>query len=302
MAQGGQFSRNLQLLNESDYPEKTQRTAEMRLLRGIFYFKLEVLFKYVPFIDESMDNTAITKTSNRTLSDQELWDKIAADFKFASDNLPESQTQIGRANKYAALALLARTRLFQAYVQDANNQVTSINNNLLNDVVSLTDSVITSGKYALFDDIRKDFLWEFDNGMESIFAVQYSLNDGTPFGNTDMERALNYNTSSKYGCCSFHQPSQNLVNAFRTSPTTGLPLFDTYNDVQMIAPEDFQVNTFDPRLDHTIGIPGHPFKYEPNFIYSSGWVRDPCSYGPFSPMREIQQPECACLTVSKGYA
>jgi hypothetical protein len=70
----------------------------------------------------------------------------------------------------------------------------------------------------------------------------------------------------------------------------------------MIAPENFQVNTFDPRLDHTIGIPGHPFKYEPNFIYSSGWVRDPGSYGPFSSMREIQQPECACLTVSKGYA
>ena len=292
----------LNSLSESDYPEKTERTAEMRLLRGIFYFKLKVLFKYIPFIDETMDDDAITKTSNRALSDQDLWGKIAADFTFASDNLPESQTQIGRGNKYAALALLAETRLYQAYEQDDNNHVTSINSTFLNEVVSLTDSVISSGKYALFDDIRKDFTWDFDNGIESIFAIQYSINDGTPFGNTDMERAINYNTSSKYGCCSFHQPSQNLVNAFRTDPATGLPLFDTFNDVPMIAPADFQVNTFDPRLDHTVGIPGHPFKYEPDFIYSIGWVRDPGTYGPYSPMRETQQPECSCLTVAKGYA
>ena len=292
----------LNSLDESDFPEKTQRIAEMRLLRGIFYFKLKVLFKYIPFIDETMDADAITKTSNRALSDKDLWEKIAADFAFASNNLPESQTQIGRGNKYAALSLLAETRLYEAYEQDDNNHVTSINSTLLNEVVSLTDSVINSGKYALFDDIRKDFMSDFDNGIESIFAIQYSLNDGTPFGNTDMERALNYNTSSKYGCCSFHQPSQNLVNAFRTDATTGLPLFNTFNDVPMVNPEDFKVNTFDPRLDHTVGIPGHPFKYEPDFIYSTGWVRDPGTYGPYSPMRETQQPDCSCLTVAKGYA
>lgn len=294
--------RGLAQLNESDYPEKTERTAEMRLLRGIYYFKLKTLFKYIPFIDETMDNDAITKTSNRDLSDQELWEKIADDFKFAGDNLPESQAQIGRANKYAALALLARTRLFQAYEQDDNNQVVQINTSWLEEVVRLTDQVILPGKYRLFDDIRKNFLWDFDNGIESIFAVQYSIDDGTPFGNTDMERAINYNTSSQYGCCSFHQPSQNLVNAFKTDPKSGLPLFDTFNDDPMINPEDFQSNTVDPRLDHTVGIPGHPFKYDPDFIYSEGWVRDPGSYGPFSPMREAQKPDCSCLTVSIGYA
>src|SRR5690606_2255301 len=112
--------------------------------------------------------------------------------------------------------------------QDANNQVSNINSTLLEDVVTLTTEIITMGGYELHDDIRKNFLWDFDNGVESIFAVQYSIADGTPFGNTNMERALNYNTSSRYGCCSFHQPSQNLVNSFRTDPGTGLPLFDGY--------------------------------------------------------------------------
>lgn len=294
--------KGLNNIDENDFPEKTERIAEMRFLRGLFYFKLKILFRYIPYIDETMDDDAILKVSNRDLTDKELWDKIADDFKFASDNLPESQEQIGRANKYAAIALLARTRLYEAYEQDDNNQVVNINTSLLENVVDLTNQVINSRKYDLFDDIRKDFLWDFDNGIESIFAIQYSLDDGTPFGNTDMERALNYNTSARYGCCSFHQPSQNMVNAFKTDPQTGLPLFDTFNDDPMTDPQDFQKNTVDPRLDHTVGIPGHPFKYEPDFIYSVGWVRDPGTYGPFSPMRETQKPDCPCLTVSIGYA
>ncbi len=294
--------RGLAQLEESAFPLKTERTAEMRFLRGLFYSRLKVLFKYFPYLDETMTNEDIREVSNRALSDQELWGRIDADFDFANTNLPPTQSEVGRPNRYAAKALLAKTRLFRAYVQDANNQVTSIDNSLLEDVVRLTDEVITLGTYQLHDDIRKNFMWDFDNGVESIFAVQYSVGDGTPFGNTNMERALNYNTSSRYGCCSFHQPSQNLVNSFRTDPATGLPAFDNYNDEAMIDPEDFQNNTFDPRLDHTIGIPGHPFKYMPDFVYNVGWVRDPNSYGPFSPMRETQQPDCPCLTVSIGYA
>src|SRR5690606_31546870 len=181
--------------------------------------------------------------------------------EFAAENLPEEQQQIGRANKFAAISYLAKTRLFQAYEQNENHEVVNINSGLLNEVVTLTDEVINSGRFGLFDDIRKNFLWEYDNGMESVFAVQYSIDDGTPMGNINMEEALNYNTSSRYGCCSFHQPSQNMVNAFRTDPATGLPDFDNFNEVPMINPEDFQANTFDPRLDHTVGIPGHPFKY-----------------------------------------
>ncbi len=294
--------RGLNQLEESTFPLKIERTAEMRLLRGIYYLRLKVLFRYIPYLDETLTNEDIKEVSNRALSDEELWIRIDNDFDFAGNNLPVTQSEAGRPNRFAAKALLARTRLFRAYVQDENNQVSSINTSLLEDVVRLTDEVIASGQYDLYDDIRKNFLWDFDNGIESIFAVQYSLSDGTPFGNTNMERALNYNTSSRYGCCSFHQPSQNLVNSFRTDPATGLPMFDGYNEVAMVEPEHFQNNTFDPRLDHTIGIPGHPFKYEPDFVYNVGWVRDPNTYGPFSPMRETQKPDCACLTVSIGYA
>lgn len=294
--------RSLKKLSEDEFPVKTTRMAEMRFLRAHFHFSLKVLFKYIPFIDEEMTEEDIKITSNREYSDQELWIKIAEDFKYAADNLPPTQEEVGRANQYAAKAYLAKTRLFQAYEQNEQHQVININSGHLEDVVTLTNEVINSGQYGLFDDISKNFLWDFDNGIESIFSVQYSIDDGTPMGNVDMEEALNYNTSPRYGCCSFHQPSQNMVNAFKTDPQTGLPMFDTFNEVPMINPEDFWNNTVDPRLDHTVGIPGHPFKYDPEFIYSVDWVRDPDTYGPFSPMRSVQHPDCPCKTVAKGYA
>lgn len=296
--------RSLKKLTEDEFPDKTTRMAEMRFLKGHYYYALKVLFRHIPYIDEEMTTEEIKETSNRELSDEELWNKIAEDFIYAADNLPATQPEVGRATKFAAKAYLAKTRLFQAYEQDDQNQLTNINTARLEEVVSLTNEVINSGLYDLFDDIRKNFLWDFDNGIESIFSVQYSIDDGTPMGNVNMEEALNYNTDSRYGCCSFHQPSQNMVNAFKTDTETGLPMFDTFNDVPMINPEDFWTNTVDPRLDHTVGIPTHPFKYDPSFIYTSNPlpVRDPDTYGPFSPMKSVQHPDCPCKTVAKGYA
>jgi starch-binding outer membrane protein, SusD/RagB family len=289
-------------LTDDEFPARTQRIAEMRFLRGHYYFSLKVLFKYIPYIDENMTEEVIKSTSNRLYTDQELWEKIADDFKSAADILPATQTQIGRVNKYAAKAYLAKTRLYEAYVQNDQNAVISINPQNLQDVVALTDEVINSAKYDLFDDISKNFLWDYDNGIESIFSVQYSINDGTIMGNVDMENALNYNTSPRYGCCSFHQPSQNLVNAHKTDAATGLPLFTTFNDVPMKDPSDFVNNTFDPRLDHTVGIPSHPFKYDTTFVYNIGWVRSPDTYGEFSPMRSCQHPDSPSKTVALGYA
>lgn len=294
--------RSLKKLSEEEFPVKTTRMAEMRFLRAHYYFSLKVLFKHIPFIDEELTEEEIKITSNREYSDQELWMKIADDFQYAAENLPPSQAEIGRANQFAAKAYLAKTRLFQAYEQNEQHQVINMNAGHLEDVVALTNEVINSGQYELFDDISKNFLWEHDNGIESIFSVQYSIDDGTPMGNVNMEEALNYNTSPRYGCCSFHQPSQNMVNAFKTDPQTGLPMFDTFNEVPMIEPEDFWDNTVDPRLDHTVGIPGHPFKYDTEFIYSVGWVRDPDTYGQFSPMRSVQHPDSPSKTVAKGYA
>ena len=277
-------------LSEEEFPEKTTRTAEVRFIRGHFYFMLKVMFKHVPFI-EANEERALKDISNREFTSQELWDRIAADFQFAANNLPPSQPQQGRIDQWAAMAYLAKTRLYQAYRQDStNHQVVEIQDEKLQEVVQLVDELEASGEFSLFEDFRRNFLWEFDNtqGGEAVFAIQRSRNDGTVEGRVNMENALNYTMNPEFGCCWFHLPSQNLVNAFQTS-TDGLPLFDTFNQTSLTEPEDFEQNTVDPRLDHTVSIDTHPFKYDTDQIYDPDvWARAPATYGSFSAMKGLQ--------------
>lgn len=276
--------RSINDLTDASFPLKITRLAELRFLRGHAHFMLKMLFKYVPYVDETLSNDQILTVSNRAVTNDQLWDKIATDFQFAVDNLPDTQTQVGRANKLSAAAYLAKLRLYQAYEQDDNNKVTGINKDKLQQVVNLTQTVISSGKYNLQPDFAENFLPEFDNGVESVFAVQYSINDGTTVGRLNFEDGLNYpHGAPQYGCCGFHQPSQNLANAFGTD-ANGLPKFDTFNDAVI----DFKTATVDPRVDHTIGIDGHPYKYDATRPFSNSWVRDPGVYGFFQAMKQQQ--------------
>ncbi|MGV3641098.1 MAG: RagB/SusD family nutrient uptake outer membrane protein [Adhaeribacter sp.] len=282
--------RSINNLSETEFPNKVVRQAELRFLRGHSHFMLKMLFKYIPYIDETLSNEQILQVSNRLYANDALWSKIAEDFEFALANLPENQPQVGRANKFAAAAYLAKLRLYQAYEQDERHQVTRINPARLQEVVSLTQLVISSGKYDLQPDFAENFLWGFDNGPESVFAIQYSINDGTSLGRISTVTGLNYpHGAPQYGCCGFHQPSQNLANAFGTD-ASGLPKFDTFNDQNI----NFATATVDPRLDHTIGIDGHPYKYNPNLPFSNAWVRDPGVYGFFQSMKEQQLADCPC--------
>ncbi len=275
---------------------KRVREGELRFLRGHLMFVLKRLFKYPVWIDHTVAQDDIKDISNRVFTSDELWDKIAAEFQYGMANLPDVQPQVGRPNKWAATAYLAKTRLYQAYEQDDRHAVVSINRAKLEEVVTLVDQIIASQRYQLVDNFGKKWTYGYENNSESLFAIQYSLDDGTTWGRVNFENGLNYNMASEYGCCSFHHASQNLVNAFKTNPGTGLPLFDTFNDSPMSAPADFQApNTVDPRLDHTVGVVSHPFKYDVNFVAQQSWSRTPAVYGYFLPMKEIQLPNSGAI-------
>lgn len=270
-------------LSDAEFPAKKTRLGELRFLRAHSYFVMKLLYKNIPIFDENATDQDILKVSN-TLKNEDAWNKIAADFQYAIDNLPVSQPQLARANKLAAQAYLAKLRLYQAYEQDDNHKVTNINKTRLQEVVALTQAVISSGKYSLSNDIANNFLPETENGPESIFAIQFTINDGTTAGRLSFEDGLNYpHGAPQYGCCGFHAASQNLVNA-HTTDANGLPNFDTFNN----GIADLTSVTVDPRLDHTVGIDGHPYKYDNTKPFSKSWVRDPGVYGNFHTMRHQQ--------------
>ena len=275
--------RAVNALTDAQFPQKKSRVAELRFLRAHSYFTMKLLYKNIPIFDETATEEDILKVSN-TLTNDESWNKIAADFQYAVSNLPETQTQLARPNKYAAQAYLAKLRLFQAYEQNATHQVTNINQQRLQEVVTLTQSVIASGKYALSADIADNFLPETENGPESVFAIQFTINDGTTSGRLNYEDGLNYpHGAPQYGCCGFHAASQNLVNA-HTTDANGLPNFSSFNN--SIA--NLATATVDVRLDHTVGIDGHVYKYDNTKPFSNSWVRDAGVYGNFHTMRNQQ--------------
>ncbi len=269
-------------LPDADFPAKKTRLAELRFLRAHSYFTMKLLYKNIPIFDEKATDEDILKTSN-DLSNEDSWNKIAEDFQYAIDNLPEVQPELARANKLAAQAYLAKLRLYQAYEQDGTHKVTNINPARLQEVVALTQAVISSGKYALSPDIANNFLPETENSPESVFAIQFTINDGTTAGRLSYEDGLNYpHGAPQYGC-GFHAPSQNLVNA-HTTDASGLPNFSSFNN----GIADLNTATVDPRLDHTVGIDGHPYKYDNSKPFSNSWVRDPGVYGNFHSMRNQQ--------------
>ena len=124
-----------------------EKSAELRFLRAVFYFDLKIHHKHIPWIDETMTQEEILATTNRDLTDQQLWDKIAADFRFASNNLPAVQQDVGRASSLSAKAYLAKTLLYQAYEQDELHNVVNINQQKLEEVVRLVDEIEASGVF-----------------------------------------------------------------------------------------------------------------------------------------------------------
>ena len=272
--------RSLNNVSEQDFPNKKIRIGECRFIRGHFYFLLKVLFKSIPYIDETVAIEDYGTIPNIALSNDELWQKIADDFKAAYDNLPESQgTDVGRANKYSAAAYLAKTYLYKAYRQDEKHNVTEINAEDLKQVLTFSNEVMSSD-YGLEDDFAYNFLpGSYENGKESLFAIQHSTDDGTLYGRLNFSDALNVPMKFS-GSCDFQKPSQNLVNAYKT--VNGLPEFSDYNKA------DYNANTdkVDPRLYHTVALPGVPYKYDKKNIFDESWTRNKAVYGLYSSLKE----------------
>lgn len=277
-------------VDEAEYPVKTQRLAEMRFLRGWIYFKLKRRYKWIPYFREdatSDDITAISNHPDSVANDLALWQKIYEDFEYAAGVLPATQEEVGRANKYVAEAFMVKTLLWMAYEQDDRHQVVNINTEKLTKALELCNSIINSGHYSLSSDFAHNFMLEYDNATpESIWELQFTIDDGTPRGNLNEGNGLTSPWWNPYfSCCDFHKATYNMVNAFKVD-ADGVPLIDTFNEEEMVNKEAyFDNNNWDPRLGHTVAIPGFPWKYQ-TVLYDSGGSRQPATYGFMHSMKE----------------
>lgn len=277
----------ISLLNQVDgnsYQLKAQRLGEMKFLRAYGHFMLKRLYKNIPFImNENLTNDEYNNLSNREFNNDEGWQQIINDLEEAYASLPVKQADKGRPSKAAAAAFLTKVYLYKAYHQDdANtNSVTSISKEDLLKVVEYSDPAIyRAGGFDLESDFHNNFRPEpqYENGVESIWAMQYSQNDGTKYGNLNWSYGLIVPNIPGVtdGGCDFYKPSQNLVNAYRTN-ADGLPFIGTFNNDDYDKSKDYA----DPRLFLTVGIPGLPYEFNKDYIMdeSATWSRSNGLYG-----------------------
>ena len=261
----------MRLLNASPDFEvslKVKRMAELRFLRGHFYFELKKIYNRIPYIDETATTVADYGKSNTLFSSEELWKKIETDFQLAYTDLPDTQTELGRPTKIAAKSYLTKCYVFQNKWQLAYDATTEI----------------MTSNYGLLADFQQIFLPENDNNKEVIFAIQQSVKDGQPSSyNGSIGDRLSAPGGPFYSQYGFHRPTQNLINAFKTD-AFGLPL---ENNINVLASDNL-----DPRIDITIGRPGIPYK-DLGVLYQDTWARDLATYGAFAPKKRIVSAKSA---------
>lgn len=292
------ISLSLDMLAVADQENTTiqQRTAEMKFLRAYGHFQLKRLFKKIPFVNKlNMQEDDYNNLTNTEYTNDEGWQQIINDLEDAYAVLPATQADKGRPTKVACAAFLAKVYLYKAYRQDdANsNKVTSVNEADLQKVVEYTAPGLYAG-YGLESDLHNNFRPEeqYENGKESIWAIQYSKNDGTVYGNLNFSYRLIVPCIPKVhdAGCDFYKPSINLVNAYRTN-SDGLPLLDN----AAAAASDYEVGsaqTVDPRLFVTVGVPGTPYMFNPNFMISKSntWSRSGGMYGYYVSLKQNVDP------------
>jgi len=273
-------------LKEISASEKTTRLAEARFLRAWFHYDLWRIFRNVPFIDETLTDVRIGNTTN-------ILPKIQADLQAAVAGLPVTQAEVGRVTKGAAQTVLAITYLWEKKYSEAKAQL---------------DAVVASGRYALNAKYHDNFNAATRNSREGVLEVQQSVNDGTTDnGNNGDVLNFPYN-GGPAGCCGFHQPSQDLVNAFQVD-ANGLPLLDTYNNTDvknddgLKSSDPFTPHTgpLDPRLDWTVGRRGIPY-LDWGKHPGSNWIRDQSYGGPYAPIKNTHyKSQEGSLTTSSGW-
>ena len=178
--------------------------------------------------------------------------------------------------------------------------MTSIDQGDLEKVIEFTNPSLYAN-YGLEDDIHNNFRpeEEYENGIESIWAIQYSRNDGSTYGNLNWSYGLippNIPGATDGGC-DFYKPSQNLVNAYHTG-ADGLPLLDNFNEKDFNLAED----NADPRLFLTVGMPGLPYMFNRNYMMeeTSIWSRSNGLYGYYVSLKHNVDPALIGSYLIKG--
>ncbi|MEO6166366.1 MAG: RagB/SusD family nutrient uptake outer membrane protein [Chitinophagales bacterium] len=183
---------------EMDEELKIRILAEAKFLRAYYYFDLVNIFGEVPIVLEPLnsDELQIAQSPVKTIFET----VIEPDLLAAAPDLPlfYSGSDVGRATKGAATALLAQAYLFQSKWDLAATKA---------------EEVILSGQYGLMTVYAENFDANFKNNIESVFEVQH-LDGQDPFTGNVLNQWFAPAVDGGYF---FNAPTQNFVDEFEAT-------------------------------------------------------------------------------------
>jgi hypothetical protein len=258
---------------------------QARVLRGWYHFEAWRMWEKIPYLDETTDPKSVTNT-------EDVKAKIIADITEGT-LLPLNMGAVGKFNKTVSEVILGKAMMQMNHdyagaltiLQDAKSTGTKANG-------AAIGLAPTYGE--IFDIVNR-------NGIECIYTVQYSVNDGSGAKNAGDGEVLNFpykSGGSPGGCCGFFDPTQEFVNSFRTSG--GLPLLDfsynlspVKNDMGLVkapatGPDPFvpDAGPLDPRLDWSVGRRGIPY-WDWGLHTGADWIRDQTYSGPYNGKKQV---------------
>jgi len=236
---------------------KNRLLGEVYFLRAYYYFRLVRVFAGVPMPTKvlwsseewGMPRSSVNEVFEQILSDltqaeQYLWKKSEYD-----------GADMGRATKGAAQAMLMKVNLYMASPYWQKQGVAKNPSDCYKDALKWGDQIMGSGEYDLCPNYEDNFTIAGENGIESVFEVQYAEvpwgdygdgNDPTKFGYTAgsftqiLTRSRNSAIGGGWG---FNHPTQNLYNEFEAG--------DPRRDVAILIPSESVVPGYQAQSDET---------------------------------------------------
>lgn len=227
-----------------DQALKDRLVAEARFLRAFYYFRLVRMYGGVPLVLEPVYSSADWIKPRATV--EAVYAAILDDLAYAEDYLPLKGAypaeDLGRATKGAAQAMLLKANLYEAgYYERSGNTAAA---------KSCYEVAVEAGKRFLFDEAAEyslcaDYADNFDlskeNGLESVFEIQYmedgmsDYGEGNGFSRGTFTMVLMRSRSTAFGKAGwgFNHPTQNLFDEYETG--------DPRRDATILTPTDAEI-------------------------------------------------------------
>ena len=234
---------------------KNRLLGEVYFLRAYYYFRLVRIFAGVPMPTKVLSSSEEWGMSRASVN--EVYEQILSDLTQAQKYLWKKsaydKADLGRATKGAAEAMLLKVNLYMASPYWQKQGVAKSPSDCYKDALAWGDSIIASAEYDLCPNYVDNFTIEGENGIESVFEIQYaevnwgdygSGDDPTKFGYTAgsftqiLTRSRNSDIGGGWG---FDHPTQNLYDEFEKG--------DPRREVAILIPSTDVVSSYQEQTD-----------------------------------------------------